>query len=68
MDAEFCIKAFQEAWLRYGTPKIFNTDQSSQFTIPRLTETLEARQSRMSMDGGSSRWLTTSSSSFCDDR
>jgi len=56
MDAEFCIEALQEALIRYGAPEIFNTDQGSQFTTPRFTEVLEARQIRISMDGRG-RWL-----------
>ncbi|MFC0512544.1 IS3 family transposase, partial [Asaia spathodeae] len=56
MDAEFCIEALQEALIRYGVPEIFNTDQGSQFTTPRFTEVLEAREIRISMDGRG-RWL-----------
>ena len=29
MDTGFCIAALDEALARYGTPKVFNTDQSS---------------------------------------
>ena len=32
MDADFCIEALKEALAKYGKPKIFNTDQGSQFT------------------------------------
>ncbi len=56
MDAEFCIGALQEALIRYGAPEIFKTDQGSQFTTPRFTEVLEAREIRISMDGRG-RWL-----------
>ncbi|WP_157870992.1 IS3 family transposase [Gluconacetobacter diazotrophicus] len=56
MDAEFCIEALQEALIRYGAPEIFNTDQGSQFTTPRFTDVLQARQIRISMDGRG-RWL-----------
>ena len=29
MDASFCVAALEEALLRYGKPRIFNTDQGS---------------------------------------
>ncbi|GAA4490979.1 hypothetical protein GCM10023158_03930 [Gluconacetobacter tumulicola] len=56
MDAELCVEALRDALVRYGTPEIFNTDQVSQFTMPRFTEVLERRQVRISMDGRD-RWL-----------
>ena len=31
-DASFCAAALEEALLRFGTPRIFNTDQGSTFT------------------------------------
>lgn len=42
--------------MRYGTPKISNTDQGSRFTTPRFTGLLEERQICISMDGRE-RWL-----------
>lgn len=56
MDAEFCIEVLQDALTRYGAPEIFNTDEGSQFTMPRFTGLLEERQIRISMDGRG-RWL-----------
>jgi transposase InsO family protein len=56
MDAEFCIVALEEALTRFGRPKIFNTDQGSQFTSPRFTGVLEAAGVRISMDGRG-RWM-----------
>ncbi|MFT9159652.1 MAG: IS3 family transposase [Acetobacter sp.] len=57
MDAEFCVEALREALIRYGAPEIFNTDQGAQqFTTPRFTDVLQARQIRISMDGRG-RWL-----------
>ncbi|PCI88765.1 MAG: hypothetical protein COB24_02050 [Hyphomicrobiales bacterium] len=32
MEVDFCIEALNEAIHRFGAPKIFNTDQGSQFT------------------------------------
>jgi putative transposase len=32
MEAAFCVEALKEAIDKYGPPKIFNTDQGSQFT------------------------------------
>ena len=51
MDTGFCIAALDEALLRYGTPKIFNTDQGAQFTSAAFTGRLEAAGVAISMDG-----------------
>jgi putative transposase len=56
MDAEFCIRALEEALSRFGAPEIFNTDQGSQFTSPRFTEILKDAGVRISMDGRG-RWM-----------
>src|ERR1700752_4702184 len=32
LDSDFCVEALHEALERFGTPKIFNTDQGAQFT------------------------------------
>ena len=56
MDAEFCIRALEEALTRYGSPEIFNTDQGSQFTSPRFTDVLRDAGVRISMDGRG-RWM-----------
>ena len=37
MDTRFCIDALDEALARYGAPRIFNTDQGSQFTSEAFT-------------------------------
>ena len=37
MDAGFCVEALEEALLRHGKPKIFNTDQGAQFTSAAFT-------------------------------
>lgn len=35
MDAEFCIEALQEALIRYGAPKIFNTNSQKMVASSR---------------------------------
>ena len=39
-----------------GAPKVFNTDQGSQFTSPRFVEVVQAAGARVSMDGRG-RWM-----------
>jgi len=51
MDASFCIAALDEALARYGKPRIFNTDQGSQFTSEAFTGRLIAAGVAISMDG-----------------
>ena len=51
MDAEFCVEALNEAIARFGPPKIFNTDQGSQFTSWQWIDTLKAADIKISMDG-----------------
>jgi len=50
LGKKFCIKALQDA-LKVAKPKIFNTDQGSQFTSDALTGTLKEAGVRISMDG-----------------
>jgi putative transposase len=47
----FCVAALEEAMLRHGKPKIFNTDQGSQFTSAAFTGKFEAAGVAISMDG-----------------
>ena len=49
-DADFCISVLNEA-LRFGTPRIFNTDQGSQFTSDLFTQRLLESNISISMDG-----------------
>ena len=56
MDASFYVAALEEALARFGRPKIFNTDQGSQFTSSAFTGTLAAAGIRISMDGRG-RWM-----------
>jgi len=51
LEADFCIEAVEEALTRYAKPKIFNTDQRSQFTSSDFIKVLAAREIRISMDG-----------------
>jgi len=56
MDTQFCIEAVEEAIYRYGKPKIFNTDQGSQFTSLCFTDVLKQNGIKISMDG-KGRWM-----------
>lgn len=56
MDAEFCIKALEDAFRLHERPEIFNTDQGSQFTSPRFTQPLLDATVKVSMDGRG-RWM-----------
>ena len=51
LDSSFCLAALQSALDRYGKPRIFNTDQGSQFTSKLFTERLLDNQIQVSMDG-----------------
>jgi len=51
IDSGFCVAALEEALLRHGKPKIFNTDQGAQFTSAAFTGKLEAAGIAISMDG-----------------
>jgi len=52
LEKHFCISALERALsLGDGDPKIFNTDQGSQFTNPSFTGLLLARGISISMDG-----------------
>lgn len=56
LDTEFCLRAFEDAVSKYGTPEIFNTDQGAQFTSAAWTDALKDRGIPISMDG-KGRWL-----------
>jgi putative transposase len=51
MEASFCVETLEEALTRHGKPKIFNTDQGSQFTGTAFTEVLLRNEIKISMDG-----------------
>ena len=50
MDTSFCLETLEEA-LKHGKPKIFNTDQGSQFTSTEFTNRLLSDGIQISMDG-----------------
>ena len=50
LEVDFCIQALQEA-LKVGTPRIFNSDQGSQFTSLAFLKHLEEKDIQISMDG-----------------
>ena len=51
MEAEWCSEFIQEAFDKYGTPEILNTDQGSQFTSDSFTTTVLSSGVKLSMDG-----------------
>ena len=51
MDAGFCVDCLEEAIKNYGAPKVFNTDQGSQFTSASFTGMLIEYGITISMDG-----------------
>jgi hypothetical protein len=57
MDSAFCVRALKEALRRTGRkPKIFNTDQGSQFTGKEWISELQKQDIQISMDGRG-RWM-----------
>ena len=51
LEGDFCVDALREAMDRHGKPKIFNTDQGSQFTSGDFTDLLVKTGIAISMDG-----------------
>jgi len=51
LEAEFCLKALNEAIHKFGPPEIMNTDQGSQFTSFDWTDRLKRAKTKISMDG-----------------
>jgi putative transposase len=51
LEASFCLEAFEEAIEHHGRPKIFNTDQGSQFTSQEFVNAVLRKDIRFSMDG-----------------
>lgn len=51
MEAAFCTEVLEEAIEQFGTPKLFNTDQGSQFTSSEFTGLLTKHNIQISMDG-----------------
>ena len=51
MEADWCADVVKQAIEQHGKPKIFNTDQGSQFTSEVFLQTLESNDIQISMDG-----------------
>lgn len=51
LEAVHAKEVIEQAFARYGTPEIVNTDQGSQFTAIEFTDTVLARGCKLSMDG-----------------
>ncbi len=51
LEAVHAKEVIEQAFARYGTPEIVNTDQGSQFTAIEFTEAVLARGCKLSMDG-----------------
>ena len=51
MEDDFCVEALEDAIAHYGRPKIFNTDQGSQFSGAAFTGVLARNEILISMDG-----------------
>jgi putative transposase len=51
LEANHATEVIEQAFTRYGTPEIVNTDQGSQFTATDFTEAVRAKGCRLSMDG-----------------
>jgi putative transposase len=51
LEAVHAREVIEQAFARYGTPEIVNTDQGSQFTAEEFTGVVLAMSCRLSMDG-----------------
>ena len=51
MEACHAREVIEQAFVRYGTPEIVNTDQGSQFTAEEFTSTVLGKGCKLSMDG-----------------
>jgi putative transposase len=51
LEACHARDVIEQAFARYGTPQIVNTDQGSQFTAEEFTHAVLSRGCRLSMDG-----------------
>lgn len=51
MTADWCAEVLEEAIKKHGKPKIFNTDQGSQFTSDIFINILKDNEISISMDG-----------------
>jgi putative transposase len=51
LEAVHATEVIEQAFSRYGTPEIVNTDQGSQFTAEEFTRSVLDRGCKLSMDG-----------------
>ncbi len=51
LEACHAVDALEQAFARYGTPQIVNTDQGSQFTADDFCKAVQKRGCALSMDG-----------------
>jgi putative transposase len=51
LTVDFCIEVVQDAFAKYGTPEIFNTDQGSQYTSKKFVSLIKDHHIKFSMDG-----------------
>ena len=51
LEAVHAKEVIEQAFARYGTPEIVNTDQGSQFTAEEFTSVVLAKGCKLSMDG-----------------
>ncbi len=51
MEACHAVEVLEQAFARYGTPELVNTDRGSRFTAGNFTEAVLKRGCRLSMDG-----------------
>jgi len=51
LEAIHSVEALQEAYARFGTPEIINTDQGSQFTAQDFVDAVVGEGGKPSIDG-----------------
>ena len=51
LEACHAREVIEQAFARWGTPEIVNTDQGSQFTATEFTDVVQAKGCKLSMDG-----------------
>jgi putative transposase len=51
LSVDFCLDCAEEAFAQRGKPRMFNTDQGSQFTSKEWIQYLQNQEIRISMDG-----------------
>ena len=51
LEAHHAVEIIEQAFVRFGTPEIVNTDQGSQFTAAEFANTVLKRGAKLSMDG-----------------